>query len=114
MLQTFYKTKLIETYSYDFDNYKIEEVLEEKLKSNGIYLIVAVKNQEEKIEGVIRSILFRFIYGKEENINNIIITDLGSKDRTPEILEKIGKDYETVDILNWKECKEVIEKLNEK
>ena len=31
-----YNTKLIETYSYDFDNYEIEEVLEEKLKSNGI------------------------------------------------------------------------------
>ena len=31
-----YSTKLIETYSYDFDNYKIEEVLEKKLKKAGI------------------------------------------------------------------------------
>ena len=31
-----YQTKLIETYSYDFDNYKIEEVLKEKLKSCGV------------------------------------------------------------------------------
>lgn len=31
-----HNTKLIETYSYDFDNYKIEEVLEERLKSNGV------------------------------------------------------------------------------
>lgn len=85
-----------------------------KLKSNGIYLIVAVKNQEEKIEGVLRSILFRFIYGKEENINDIIVTDLGSNDKTPDILEKLGRDYDTIKILNWKECKEIIEKINEK
>lgn len=85
-----------------------------KLHSNGIYLIVAVKNQEEKIEGVLRSILFRFIYGKEENINDIIVTDLGSKDKTPEIIEKLGRDYDSVKILSWKECKELIENLNEK
>ena len=85
-----------------------------KLNSNGIYLVVAVKNQEEKIEGVLRSILFRFIYGREESINDIIVTDLGSQDRTPEIIDKLGKDYESVKILNWKECKELIEKLNEK
>ena len=85
-----------------------------KLKSDGIYLILAVKNQEEKIEGVLRSILFRFIYGKEESISDIIITDLGSTDNTPVILEKLGKDYDSIEILNWKECKELIEKLNEK
>lgn len=84
------------------------------LNSNGIYLIVAVKNQEEKVEGVLRSILFRFIYGKEENINNIIVTDLNSTDKTPEILSKLQKDYEIIELLNWKECKEIIEKLNEK
>lgn len=84
------------------------------LRSDGIYLIVAVKNQEEKIEGVLRSILFRFIYGKEENINDIIVTDLGSTDKTPEIIEKLSMDYESVEVLNWKECKEFIEKLNDK
>ena len=85
-----------------------------KLKSDGIYLILAVKIQEENIEGVLRSILFRFIYGREENINDIIVTDLGSKDNTPIILEKLGKDYDSIEILSWKECKELIEKLNEK
>ena len=40
------------------------------LKSDGIYVIIAVKNQEEKIEGFLRSFLFRVIYGKEDAINN--------------------------------------------
>ena len=61
-----------------------------------------------------RSILFRFIYGKEENIDNIIVTDLDSTDDTLEILNKIKKDYEIIEVLNWKECKEVIEKINDK
>ena len=33
-----------------------------KFQSDGMYLIVAVKNQEEKIEGFLRSILFKIIY----------------------------------------------------
>ena len=85
-----------------------------KSRNEGIYLILAVKNQEGKIEGFLRSILFRFIYGKEENIDNIIVTDLDSTDDTLEILNKIKKDYEIIEVLNWKECKEVIEKINDK
>lgn len=83
------------------------------LKADGIYLIVAVKNQEEKIEGFLRSILFRFLYGKEEYIKDIIVTDLDSKDGTSEILNKIEKDYECVKVTNWRECKEVIDNIDE-
>ena len=41
------------------------------LKSEGIYIIVAVKNQEDKIEGFMRSFLFKILYGKEEYLKNI-------------------------------------------
>ena len=46
------------------------------LKSDGIYIIVAVKNQEDKIEGFLRNFLFRIIYGKEESVKDIIVADL--------------------------------------
>ena len=46
------------------------------MKADGIYLIIAVKNQEEKIEGFLRTTLFRILYGKEEKIKDIIIADL--------------------------------------
>ena len=36
------------------------------MKADGIYVIIAVKNQEEKIEGFLRSILFKILYGREE------------------------------------------------
>ena len=78
------------------------------LKSDGIYLIVAVKNQEKKIEGFLRSLMFRMIYGNEEDVKNIIVTDLDSTDDTKEIIEKLSKDYEYIRVLNWKDCEEEI------
>lgn len=84
-----------------------------KLKSDGIYFIIAVKNQENTIEGFMRSFLFRLIYGKENFIKQVIITDLDSKDHTLEILKKIEKDEEIVKVINWKECRELIENVQE-
>ena len=81
------------------------------LKSDGIYVIIAVKNQENKIEGFLRSFIFRLIYGKEEYIKNIIVTDLDSKDETVNILNRLEKEYECMKVTNWRECKEVIESI---
>ena len=83
------------------------------MKPNGIYLIIATKNQEDKIEGFLRSILFRFIYGKDENIKDIIVTDLNSKDDTKLILDKLSKDYECIKFTNWRECKEIIDNIED-
>lgn len=83
------------------------------LKSDGIYIIIATKNQESKIEGFLRTLLFRLIYGKEELIKDIIVTDLDSKDDTRKILTKLSKDYNCIKFANWKECKEVMDSINE-
>jgi cellulose synthase/poly-beta-1,6-N-acetylglucosamine synthase-like glycosyltransferase len=82
------------------------------LKEDGIYVIIAVKNQEEKIEGFLRSIMFKILYGKEEEIKDIIVTDLNSKDKTKEIIEKMAKDYEYLKVSNWKECKDIIDSID--
>ncbi len=97
--------ELIKTiiYTYTYTN----------LKPNGIYIIVAVKNQANKIEGFIRTTLFRMIYGKEENIKNVIMVDLNSEDETKQILEKLSYDYENVKIANWKECKELFDNIDD-
>ena len=83
-----------------------------KLNSKGIYLLVAVKDQEENIEYFLRNVLFRIIYSKEE-IKNLIIIDLNSKDNTKKIIEKLQKEYEQINLLSWKECKELIENIEE-
>ena len=82
------------------------------LKPNGIYIIVAVKNQANKIEGFMRTTLFRIIYGKEENIKNIIAVDLNSTDETKQILEKLSNEYENIKVANWKECKEIFDNID--
>ena len=82
------------------------------LNSKGTYLIVAVKNQEESIEYYLRNFLFRIIYGKEE-VKNIFVVDLNSKDNTKKIVEKLEKEYEQINLINWKECKELIENIEE-
>ena len=83
------------------------------LKSEGIYIIIAVKNQEDKIEGFMRSFLFKILYGKEDYLKNVIVTDLNSSDDTMKILEKLSKDYDGIKVVNWKECKEVIDNIKE-
>lgn len=84
-----------------------------KLQSDGIYMIIAVKNQEKKIEGFMRSVLFRILYGKEEYVKEIIVADLDSKDETRQILNRMKKDYKMIKVTNWKECREIIEDVEE-
>ena len=83
------------------------------MKADGIYIIIAVKNQEERIEGFLRSSLFKLLYGKEEYIKDIIVADLGSTDKTREIVDKMSVDYECVKTTNWKECKEIFDNIDE-
>lgn len=89
-------------YIYSFTN----------LKSDGIYLIIAAKNQENKIEGFLRSLLFRFLYGKDDYIKDIIVTDLDSSDSTTDILYRLQDDYECIKVVNWRECKDIIDSID--
>lgn len=83
------------------------------LSTDGIYLIVATKNQEDKIEAFMRSVFFRIIYGKEENIKNVIVVDLNSADDSLEILKKLQEEYPYMKITNWKNCKAIIDNIEE-
>lgn len=84
-----------------------------KASSSGIYLFVGVKNQENKVEGFIRSVLFRLVYGKEENINNIFVFDLNSSDKTSDILDMLSKDYDFIKFTDVKHCKEFLDSVLE-
>ena len=48
-----------------------------------------------------------------ENLKNIIVVDLNSTDGTKEIINKIAKDNEYLKCISWKECKEIIDNVNE-
>ena len=83
------------------------------MKADGIYIIIAVKNQENRIEGYLRSIIFKILYGREESLKNIIVADLESSDNTKEIAKKLSKDYEILKVTSWKDCKEIIDNVEE-
>lgn len=82
------------------------------LRSDGIYMIIGVKNQEKEIEGILRSIIFKILYGKEEEIKDIVVVDLDSTDNTKEIIQKLEEEYECIKAVNWKECKEIIDAVD--
>lgn len=84
-----------------------------RLRTEGIYFIIATKNQENNIEGFLRNLMFKIIYGKEDIIKNIIVVDLNSTDNTRKIVEKLQEEYEQIKLLNWKECRELLENLKE-
>lgn len=81
------------------------------LQSDGIYFIIATKNQEEKIEGFIRSLVFRILYGKEDVLKDLIVTDLDSEDHTLSILTKLQKEYPDLKILPWRDCKDIMDNI---
>ena len=61
-------------------------------KADGIYVIIATKNQANNIEGFLKNLIFRILYGKDEYVKDIVIADLASKDETREIAKKNGMD----------------------
>ena len=82
-----------------------------RIETNGIYVIVAAKNQEQQIEMFLRSTIFRILYGKEEYLKKIIVTDLNSVDNTKEILEKLSDDYDEIKIADWEVLKKKLDNL---
>lgn len=83
------------------------------MKADGIYLIIAAKNQEDKIEYFLRSSLFKILYGKEDYIKQIIVVDLDSADSTLEIAKKLSIDYDCIKTMSWRECKDVLDSVND-
>ena len=83
-----------------------------KLKSSGLYLIVATKNQEEQIEGFMRSMIFKILYGKEDTVKSIILADLNSNDDTKKKKKKLADDYDIIKATTWKECKEIMDNID--
>ncbi len=67
-------------------------------KTTPYYTILAVKDSEESIEGIVRSIIKRLrkYYPLQQSLK-ILIIDTGSTDSTPLILEKLSKNQPSVE-----------------
>lgn len=83
------------------------------LREDGIYIIIAAKNQEKGIEGLLRSVLFKIMYGKEDVIKKVILADLSSKDKTLKKLKKFQEENEYVTVATWRRCKDIIDMIDD-
>ena len=55
-------------------------------------IVIGVKNHEDSIEGIVRTIM------KSHPLSEILIIDYGSSDHTAEIIQKLAKDYSKIHI----------------
>ncbi|NLY42396.1 MAG: hypothetical protein GX066_00135 [Clostridiaceae bacterium] len=83
-----------------------------KLEKDKVYIIITVKNQQDTIEGVIRSIVWKSLNNYHGGvIPNILVVDMGSTDDTPIILDKLCLEYDFIKVTNSKEYINVLEKM---
>lgn len=69
-------------------------------KQRGHTLIISAKNQEEIIEGVVRSFIFKTgLDSTEEELLHIVLLDMGSMDGTNRIMERLSKSYSVVKLI---------------
>ena len=79
--------------------------------NNEFYIVISVKNQQEHIEEIIRTTVWKSLNrlgGRE--VPQIYVVDCGSTDETLIILDKICEDYDFVTVLSREDYIAMMEK----
>mgnify|MGYP002626970447 CR=1 FL=1 len=82
-------------------------------KTDGIYIIIATKNQEKTIEGFLRGLMFNILYNDKNYKSKIILTDFNSTDKTKQILNKLIQDYDSIEYMDTLELLSWVEMVNQ-
>jgi hypothetical protein len=85
-----------------------------KYQNSMIKLVLIVKNQGDAIEGVLRNVLPRNFIRKLMPGGKLTILDMGSKDDTLEILQKLEIDYPCLEVLRKTEKDIIFNSFEEK
>lgn len=83
-----------------------------RIENSLVKMVLLVKNQEETIEGIVRNVYIGNVMRKIMSENRMTIIDMGSEDKTVEILVKLKKDYEFFDLLNENEKETIFDSFN--
>jgi hypothetical protein len=75
----------------------------------GVKLVLLVKNQEDSIEGIIRTVFSGEFLRKIMSGHGLTVLDLGSKDKTVLMLEKLQKDFDSLEVLKENEKERIFE-----
>ena len=68
-------------------------------KKRGIRLILAVRDCEDSVEGIIRELFAGGVPQEAMTNGRLMVLDMGSADSTREILKKLGNDIEQLEYL---------------
>lgn len=80
------------------------------MKGKTVFTVIAVKNEEAKVEGMINALLLKAMAGDSGiSDSRVIAVDLGSTDKTAEIIRKMEKDNKGVSLMSLSELTENIE-----
>ena len=77
-------------------------------KRKDTYMIVTTKNAEDCIEGILRLSLFT----KSNYIKKIIVVDMNSVDDTKKIVINLEKQIGDIKLVDWNECKQILNNSN--
>ena len=73
-----------------------------------IFIVVKVLNQEKNLEHIIRSIIWKNITcAKGGRLPTVLIVDMGSDDDTPEIAERLARDYSFIHCTDSEEYEKI-------
>lgn len=82
------------------------------LHKNDVFVVVRVKNQEDKIECIIRSLIWKTLSRRGGGkLPIILIVDVGSDDRTREICMRLCEDYRFIYYTTESKYNEIKNKL---
>lgn len=87
----------------------IEEAFYKSRKNTYMIVKLGKKEDENEIEEILNSLVFKILYNKKDNINQILIMDLDSNTTTKATLNKIEKKYKCVKLIDWESCKDIVD-----
>lgn len=108
MLQIIFEVMVCVLAAYGFITLIHEILLSIKHQNRGyrnsrVKLVLIVKNQGEAIEGVLRNVLPRDFIRKLMPGGKLIVLDMDSNDDTMDILRRLERDYECLEVLRKSE-----------
>ncbi|HHT65916.1 MAG TPA: hypothetical protein GX017_07500 [Clostridiales bacterium] len=75
-------------------------------------LVISARNQEQVIEGMVRGLILKAgLDSTQERLLQVVLLDMGSNDKTPEIMENLSRDYSVVKLVQLDELAAYLKKL---
>lgn len=81
-------------------------------ENSNVSLVLLIKNKEDVIEGIVRNIFISDFPGKLLAGGKLTILDMGSTDGTRSILERLKREFDTIEILNEEEKSSIFLSFN--